>query len=49
MKIIANPKFLPTLLIVLNVLTAIRYGFATDWKHSIYWTASAILLGTVTY
>jgi len=44
-----NPKFFPTLLIVLDVLAALAYVSAGDWRRVVYWLAAAVLTITVTY
>ena len=43
-----NPKFLPTLLIVIDILAAIGY-FPQDWRKVAYWLAAAVLTFVVTY
>ena len=42
-------KLFPTFLIVLDVLAAIAYMPAGDWRHVVYWLAAAVLTVTVTY
>lgn len=49
LELIKNPKFLPTLMIVCNILAAVRYSYANDLRHAIYWLASAVILATITY
>jgi hypothetical protein len=39
----------PSILIALDVLSAIAYGFSTDWRQVIYWFAAATLSACVTY
>lgn len=43
-----SPKFLPTVLIVIDVLAAIGY-FPQDWRKVGYWLAAAVLTYCVTY
>lgn len=47
-----NPKILPTVLIVIDVLAAMGYaidgGFA-EWRKVVYWLAAAALTFVVTY
>lgn len=44
-----SPKFFPTLLIILDFLAALRYGWAGDIRHALYWSAAGVLTATVTY
>ena len=39
----------PSILIALDVLSAIAYGFSKDWRQVIYWFAAATLSAYVTY
>ena len=39
----------PSILIALDVLSAIAYGFNKDWRQVIYWLAAAMLSACVTY
>ena len=43
-----NPKALPTLLMVIDILAAIGY-FPHDWRKVVYWLAAAALTFVVTY
>ncbi|MBN2714033.1 MAG: hypothetical protein JXR97_16560 [Planctomycetes bacterium] len=40
-NLISNPKFFPTLLSVLELFAAARYGFCSDWGRVMYWTCAA--------
>jgi len=42
-------KILPTIIIVINLLSSIPYFINLDWRHGVYWLAAAILTFTVTY
>jgi hypothetical protein len=44
-----NPKILPTLLIIIDILAAMPYGFAGDWRMCVYWLAAATLTYVVTW
>lgn len=47
-----NPKILPTILIVIDVLAAIGYaidGGFYEWRKVVYWLAAAALTFVVTY
>lgn len=44
-----SPKLLPTIMIVLNILTAIVYAVNKDVRHTIYWASSAVLISAITY
>jgi len=44
-----NPKILPTIMMVLSVGASVGYLFAKDYRHAIYWLASAVLMCAVTY
>ena len=47
--LIRDPKFLPSVMVVLSEAASIRYAFVRDWRHAIYWLASAVLVSAVTY
>jgi hypothetical protein len=42
-------KILPTIMIAINILSAIVYMSNGDYKRCIYWVAAAVLTATVTY
>jgi hypothetical protein len=42
-------KFFPTATVALSIMAACVYGFQQDWRHTIYWIASAVLIAAVTY
>lgn len=46
-----NPKFLPTVMIVLSVLSAASYAYVdlSDWRKIGYWISGAVLTYCVTY
>ena len=44
-----NPRFFPTLLIVLDVLAAAAYATHGDTRKIIYWLSAAVLTAAVTY
>jgi len=44
-----NSKFLPTIMVVLSLGSSIGYLLVKDYRHAIYWFASAILIASVTY
>ena len=44
-----NARFFPTVLIVLDVLAAIPFAAAGDWRGTLYWLAAALLTFTVTW
>lgn len=39
----------PSILIALDMLSAIAYGFSRDWHQVTYWLAAATLSACVTY
>ena len=39
----------PSVLILLDVLSAVVYGFGKDWRQLVYWLAAATLTACVTY
>jgi hypothetical protein len=47
--LIRSPKFLPTVMVALSVAASCRYALQADWRHAIYWMASAVLVSAVTY
>lgn len=42
-------KILPVLLIAANALAGVAYLLRGDIKHCLYWSASALIIGTVTF
>ncbi len=44
-----NPKLLPTVMVALSLSSSIGYLLVKDYRHAIYWFASAILIASVTY
>ena len=44
-----NPKLLPTVVVALSLGSSIGYPLVKDYRHAIYWFASAILIASVTY
>ena len=44
-----DPRILPTLLMVIDVLAAVVYVFDGDWRRVVYWLAAATLTGVVTW
>lgn len=52
MKMSINPKVLPTVLMVVDVLAALGYaidGGFSEWRRVVYWLAAATLTFVVTY
>lgn len=46
---IMNPKILPTILIIIDVLASIPYCIDGDWRRCIYWLAAGTLTYVVTW
>ncbi len=44
-----DPRVLPTVLIIIDVLAAIGYIPTGDWRRVVYWLAAAALTWTVTW
>ena len=45
-----DPRFFPTILIILDVAAAAIYAFGGDnWRMVVYWLAAAVLTFTVTW
>ena len=42
-------KLFPVILLVCNASSAIGYAVAGDFRRSLYWAASAICVGAVTF
>jgi hypothetical protein len=42
-------QILPTAMIVLNILAALVYAGAHNWRQTIYWTAAAVITASVTF
>lgn len=43
-----NPKFLPTILIVIDLAAAVGY-LSSDWRRVVYWIAAAAITYVVTF
>jgi len=48
-SIIKDPRFFPTVLIILDICAAISYTYSGNWRRSVYWLAAPILTITVTW
>jgi len=46
---IINPKFFPTILIILDVAAALVWAHQKNYRMTIYWLAAAALTATVTF
>ena len=46
---ITPAQWLPSLLIVINMLTAVVYLHDGDWRKVVYWLSAAALTFTVTF
>jgi hypothetical protein len=44
-----NPRFFPTILIVLDILAAGVYATHGDTRKIVYWLSAAVLTAAVTY
>ena len=44
-----NPKFFPTILMILDIFAAVFYIPDGNWRKVAYWMAAAILTFVVTY
>jgi len=44
-----DPRILPTVLIIIDVLAAVGYIPSGDWRRILYWIAAAVLTYTVTW
>ena len=44
-----DPRFSPTVLIILDFMAAARYAAGGDFRGTVYWIAAGILTTTVTY
>jgi hypothetical protein len=44
-----NPKFFPTILIVLDICAAMAYVPIGDWRKICYWLSAGLLTFVVTY
>ena len=49
MSVITNPKFFPTLIIVLNLGATAMYAANCNVRMALYWLAAAVLNIVVTY
>jgi len=48
-KFVLSTRFFPSILIALDILSAVRYAVAGDLRHCLYWIAAATLTATVTF
>lgn len=48
-KIIIDPRFLPTVLILIDVLASARWAIAGNMRQTVYWFAAASLTWAVTW
>lgn len=46
---VLSPRFLPTVLIFLDVLSSIRWGFDGNRSQTVYWFSAATLTYSVTW
>lgn len=44
-----DPRILPTVLIIIDVLAALAYMPTGDWRRVVYWFAAATLTAVVTW
>jgi hypothetical protein len=44
-----NPKLLPAVMTVIDVLAAVVYAANKDVRHTVYWIAAAVLTASVTF
>lgn len=44
-----NPKILPTCMVILSLAASLIYAINKDFRHGIYWLATAIIVSAVTY
>ena len=49
MKMCIDPRFFPTVMIIMQLLAALVYFYAGDKRRCVYWLAAAVLTFTVTY
>lgn len=49
MRLFIDPKFFPTVMIVLQLGAAIVWFYAGDRRKCLYWLAAAVLTFAVTY
>jgi len=49
MRIVCDPRFFPSVLIVLDLFACCRWAWDGDWRRAVYWLAAAVLTTTVTW
>lgn len=49
MSLVNWPKFFPVMLLVCNASASVCYAVAGDFRRSLYWAASTICVGAVTF
>lgn len=47
--LVCAPKFFPTMLSILDLAAAARYGFCADWGRVMYWTCAAGITFSATW
>lgn len=49
MQLLMNPKFLPTLQMAISLAAAAMYAVNGDYRRTLYWLSSIVLVGSMTY
>lgn len=42
-------KLFPSLIMILQIISSLNYAADMEWKHAIFWAASAVITASVTY
>jgi len=45
----SKAQVLPSLLIAINIASAVIYAMDADLRHALYWASAAVLTATVTF
>jgi len=45
----SKAQVLPTLLIAINIVSAVMYAMDSDLRHCLYWMSAAVLTATMTF
>lgn len=50
LRAVHDPRFFPSILIVLDFAAASRWAFVDgEWRKAVYWAAAGVLTATVTW
>jgi hypothetical protein len=48
-RLMVKEKLFPVILLLCNLGSAVVYAAAGEWRLAIYWTASSLCIGAITF